>query len=64
MANTKEVVNNSHQSSRALIINSSANLDTTACSVMPSLPMYHLILEAGAKRRLKLLLSPQKEMVM
>ena len=37
MANIKKATGNSQQSLRALFINFPANLDTTACSLMPSL---------------------------
>lgn len=37
MANIKEATSNSQQSLRALFINFPANLDITACSLMPSL---------------------------
>ena len=38
MAIIKEAAGHSQQSSGAFIIDSSANLDTTTCSLMPSLP--------------------------
>ena len=60
MANTKEVVNNSHQSSRPLIINSSANLDTTACSVMPSLPIVSLDIRSWSQKKTQVTPIPPK----
>ena len=51
MANTKKAVNNSHQSSRALTIDSSANLDTTACSIIPSLPILSLDIRSWRQKK-------------
>lgn len=51
MANTKKAVNNSHQSSRALTIDSSANLDTTACSIIPSIPILSLDIRSWRQKK-------------
>lgn len=51
MANTKKAVNNSHQSSRASTIDSSANLDTTACSVIPSLPILSVNIRSWRRKK-------------
>lgn len=51
MANTKKAVNNSHQSSRASTIDSSANLDTTACSVIPSLPILSVNIRSWRQKK-------------
>lgn len=60
MATTKEAVNNSHQSSRALIIDSSANLDTTACSVTASLPILSLDIRSWTQKKTQVTPIPPK----
>ena len=64
MANIKEATSNSQQSLRALFINFPANLDITACSLMPSFKFIMCYYKMETKKRIKLLLSPPKEVVM
>ena len=63
MANTKKAVNNSHQSSRALTIDSSANLDTTACSIIPSLPILSLDIRSWRQKKNQAPPSPPKNRI-
>lgn len=59
MANMKDI-SNSHQSLRALITDSLANLDTTTCFLRLSLPNLSASIRSWRERRIRLLLSPQK----